>query len=306
MRATAAAADAATTNPTAITPAAVTPAHAAPAHAAPAAVTPAHAAPAAVTPAAVTPAHADAPPSIAPPAPIPGGRPPRRVLRGVAIGALIALGVVCVGGGGTLLIRELTRGATSAEATAAAQQEVATRWQRLQASQIFPATIRYMTNENIFQYAHRVGIAPAASCQAALDPAVSQSMKGLGCTVVLRATYTDYSGALVATVGAAVLASPQAAATAVLRFSAGSPLTGVRAVAFSGTTSDLFDSAGRASFGTPVASGPYVFFYSAGYVTGQPSAGNPELTSLGQGLLIGIEHILTSHGKPCAMTDIRC
>jgi len=244
-------------------------------------------------------------PAAAPLATAPAGRRPRRVVRGLAIGVLIVFGIAGVGGGGTLLVRELTRKATSTEIKAAVEQEIATRWQRLPASQIFPATVRFLSEENNNQSAHLVGIAPSASCQSALDSAVVGALRNLGCAAVLRATYTDDSGALVATVGAAVLASPKAASTATARLSALS-LKGIKPLTFSGTVANFFRPA---TIGFPVAAGPYVFFYAAGYSDGEPSrslARNPDLDALGQGLVSEIEKTLTSPGKPCTMKDIRC
>src|SRR5215470_15553549 len=89
--------------------------------------------------------------------------------RSIAIGALAVLGIAGLVGGGTLLVREITRPAAGSQAQAATGQDIATRWQRLPAGQIFPPTVRYVNAENIPQSAQLVGIAPSASCLAGLD-----------------------------------------------------------------------------------------------------------------------------------------
>jgi hypothetical protein len=229
-------------------------------------------------------------------APTTSTRPAGTARRAMTIGALVVLGIAGVGGGGALLARNLSH--TSSGATAGGQA-IATRWQQLPASQIFPATIQYVSAQNVMESAHRVGIAPAASCPAALDSAASAAMANLGCTMALRATYADQSGMLLATVAVAVVASARAAATAAGHIAALRPPAGIRPVPFSGTIADLFQDAQRAALGTPIAAGRYVFFYAAGYADGRPgqSAGdNPDLNSLGQDLVTKVEHVLTGQG----------
>jgi hypothetical protein len=246
-----------------------------------------------------------------PPAP-PASGGPRRGRRGrrqIAFGVLIVLGLACVGGGGFLLARELGRKATKAEVAAAVQQEVASRWQRLPAGKVFPATVSYTDSENITTTARLVGIATPASCQGALDPSVERAVRRLGCTVVLRATYVDASGTLVTTIGVAVLRSAGAAGDADVRLTGGTLTTGVRAVTFGGTLASGFGDQQRLVFGIEHGTGPYLFFYTGGYADGRPDKSpnlNGDLLALGDSVATTVESVLTSYKNPCSMKDIKC
>jgi hypothetical protein len=219
---------------------------------------------------------------------------------------LVAAGLAGLGGGGTALYLELTRAPTRAEIGAAGTAEIASRWQRLPAGQIFPATIRYLSPEGIHTNAVRAGIAPAASCATALDHAAATALRRYGCRTVLRATYLDQSGTLAATVGVAVMPGPDAAERSVGNIS--TRRAGVRAVRFPATQAGLFGDTQRARFSVQ-AIGPYVFFYAAGFADGRRgravrSAAAPE--DLGNGVEIGVITTLTAGGKPCTRKDIRC
>jgi hypothetical protein len=232
-------------------------------------------------------------------------RRPRRVL----FVAFLVLGVLLIAGGGAALVRELTRAATPAEATAALQQEIASRWERLPAGKIFPATIRYQGAGGNSMLARLVGIAPPASCRAALEPAGYKLVRGLGCSTMLRATYVDSSGALAITVGIAVLRSPAAARQAATVAVSLAPGDGLHAVTFGGTVTDQFGDTARGTQGG-LASGPYAFLFTAGFTDGQPSTAaaqqGDELQSFGNSMDTGLEVALTGHGKPCNMKDIKC
>jgi hypothetical protein len=234
---------------------------------------------------------------------------PRRRPRKVLFVAFVALGAVLIAGGAATLFRELTRKATPAEANAALQLEIATRWERIAAGKIFPATIRYSDSSGNSTVAHLVGIAPEASCRAALEPASYALVRGLSCATMLRATYIDDSGALATTVGVAVLRSPAAATQAANDAVSLAPSDGLHAVTFGGTTSDQFGDAARGTQGG-LAGGPYIFLYTAGFTDGQPGTAaaqqEAELMSLGQGVDTGLKAVLTGHGKPCNMKDIKC
>jgi hypothetical protein len=232
-------------------------------------------------------------------------RRPRRVLSV----ALIALAAVLIAGGAAALARELTRHATPAEAAAALQREIATRWERLPAGKIFPATVRYQDAAGNSMVAHQVGIAPPASCRAALEPTGYGLLRGLGCATVLRATYVDESGGLATTVGVAVLRSPSAARRAANDAVSLAPSDGLHAVAFGGTITDQFGDAARGIQGG-LAGGPYVFLYTAGFTDGLPGTAaaqqQAELQAFGTGVDTGLQAVLTGHGKPCNMKDIKC
>jgi hypothetical protein len=247
--------------------------------------------------------------------PVPGPEPQaspsvqRRRPRRVLFVALIAVGAVLIAGGAAALVRELTRHATPAEAAAALRQEIATRWERIPAGKIFPATVRYQDAAGNSMVAHLVGVAPAASCRAALEPTGYGLLRGLGCATILRATYVDESGGLATTVGAAVLQSPAAARQAAGDAVSLAPSDGLHVVTFGGTITDQFGDAARGVQGG-LAGGPYVFLYTAGFTDGQPGTAaaqqQAELQAFGNGVDTGLQVVLTGHGKPCNMKDITC
>jgi len=232
-------------------------------------------------------------------------RRPRRVL----FVALITLGVVLIAAGGAALGRELTRKATPAEEAAAMQQEIASRWERLPAGRIFPATVSYSDFAGNKMLARLVGISPPVSCRAAFEPAGYAIVRGLGCATILRATYVDASGALVTTVGVAVLRSPDAAFKAANIDVMKGPGDALRAVTFGGTIAGQFGDAARGAQGA-AAGGPYLFLYTAGFTDGLPATAaapqQEELSAFGRGVDIGLQSVLTGHGKPCDMKDIKC
>lgn len=219
---------------------------------------------------------------------------------------LLLAGLAGLGGGGMALYLELTRAPTRAEVAAAGEAEIASRWQRLAAGQIFPATIRYLTSAGLHATAVRTGISPRASCRAALDAAVAIVFRRAGCVTVLRATYVDRQGLLAATVGVAVMRNAPAAG----RAAPTSPpvRTGVRVARFPGSWAGLFRNAQRGWFMTTGSSGRYVFLVAAGYLDGRPGhadyAAGPE--SLGSGVLNHVVTVLTTGGKPCARKAVRC
>ena len=232
----------------------------------------------------------------------------------IALALLLVLGMAGVGGGAAELAHELTRGPTRAEMAAAVQQELASRWQRLPAGKIFPATVSYSTSDfDVAMTATRVGIAPAATCGAALDPAVSALLRRFGCVTVLRATYVDESGVLAATAGVAVMTSA-AAASGVVGIGDTSPPglagAGVRTFSLPGTVADLFGDPQRRAFSAIDANhGRYIFFWTAGYTDGRASGSattTPALVDLGDGIILGVQAAFTAHGGACEMKDIRC
>jgi hypothetical protein len=250
----------------------------------------------------LTPAPVAAPPA-APPARV---RRPR--WRTPLLIVLVLAGVAGLAVGGFALHKELTRPATAAEAAAAGRAEIATRWQRLPAGQLFPATISYLSPGKRPTTALRVSIAPATSCTAGLDPAAAGILRAHGCRTMLRATYTDRSGALAVTVGIAVLPSTAAAQSAVssLTIQPGHP--GVRAVSFPGTLVSGYGDAQRGWLHAATGNGPYAFFYAAGFADGRHGTDNltSEPQRLGSGVLTRLIAVLTGGGPPCSRADIRC
>jgi hypothetical protein len=134
-------------------------------------------------------------------------------------------------------------------------------------------------------------------------------VRNLGCATMLRATYVDASGALAITVGIAVLRSPAAARQAASVALSLAPGDGLHALTFGGTIADQFSDAARGVQGG-VASGPYAFLYTAGFTDGLPSTAaaqeQDELQAFGNSLDTSLQVVLTGHGKPCNMKDIKC
>jgi hypothetical protein len=211
-------------------------------------------------------------------------------------------------GGGWLIHAEFARPATHAELTAAGQAEIASRWERLTAGQIFPSTVGYTTAPGLLTSAARVGIAPRASCDAAVDPQLAAALARQGCIAVLRATYTGASQVYVLTAGVAVMPSPAAAQRAVTSFGASQPHGGVKTVVFPGTVADLADTASSDWFGVFHA-GPYVIMFTAGATDGQSvqdTSLSPDLADLAFGVVRPLATRLAGGGQPCHRQDIQC
>ena len=221
---------------------------------------------------------------------------------------LLILGVAAAGGGGYGLHAQLTRPATAAEARAAGQREVATRWLRLSAGQIFPPTVSYPSTAAGGRWSARlVGVAPQAPCRAATDPAAATALVRSGCQTVLRATYADASGTLIATVGIAVMPSAARAGGAFSAIGAGVH-EGVLAVPFPGTVAGLFGNAQRAVFGQE-DQGPYILLDSVGFADGRVTHmadSDSALRDLGDGVVRAVAGVFAAPGHPCRETDIRC
>jgi hypothetical protein len=254
--------------------------------------------------------YADEPPLTPAPVAAPPAAPPARVRRPrwrtPVLIVLVLAGVAGLAAGGFGLHKELTRRATAAEAAAAGRAEIATRWQRLPAGRLFPATISYLSAGKQQTTAVRVGIAPATSCTAALDPAAEAIFHG--CRTMLRATYSDKSGSLAVTVGIAVMRSTAAAQSAVSNLTIQPGHAGVRAVSFPGTLVSGYGDAQRGWFHVATGNGPYAFFYAAGFADGRHGSDNltSEPQRLGSGVLSRLIAILTGGGTPCSRADIRC
>jgi hypothetical protein len=230
-------------------------------------------------------------------------------LRRLTVVLLVLAGLAGLGGGGAGLVAELTRHATHAEAVAALRKEIASRWRRLPAGQIFKPAVTYNTSEGVTTVARRVGIAPAVPCTSAADPEVTRALVSQGCVTVLRATYVDQSGTLASTEGIAVMPGSGAAAKALAAFHfPTSQHRGVNAVPFRGTLTHLFGNRQRSWFGI-TAAGPYVFLSAGGYTSarsGRRNAKNPAFGDLSNGIVEMEMSILTAAGDPCRDRDIRC
>lgn len=203
------------------------------------------------------------------------------------IAGLAGLAASLFGVAVALLPRQFTAG----QAQQIMAWETGKRWRTWPAGKIFPPAIGYQlppgslgAGSGLGLTAHRAGIGPQAPCAAATDRAAGRVLDQHGCTALLRASYTDATGAFVTTVGVAVLPSSRAsdqARDALItpgssgqgtppRMSAGQG-RGVRALAVSGTLAAGFGDAQR-QISSVVAAGPYLIMYATGYTDGRPRA----------------------------------
>jgi hypothetical protein len=218
------------------------------------------------------------------------GDPPRRGARGRRAAALIALGLGLAGFGVSaagLATQLLPRQFTAAQQRQIENWEIASRWQRLPAGRIFPASVPYQLAAAVLQDttalnldARRIGIAPQSGCSTSVTTsAAAQVLRRDGCKAVLRATYVDATWSYVMTVGVAVLPSDAAATQAFQSLSqprlaalrgiqADQLAAGVAVVRYHGTAAGLFDYSRQIS--ASFADGPYLVMYAAGYADNRP------------------------------------
>jgi hypothetical protein len=218
------------------------------------------------------------------------------------VAGLCGLGVAAVGAAHELLPRQFT---------AAQQREIMTwemtrRWRALPAGKIFPATVSYPLAASVFYGEHslrlsarRVVIGTSTSCTASLSTTAARILARHGCAALLRATYVDASGSLVATVGVAVLPDTGAARAVVSALGEGSgePL---RALKADGTLAEEFRDPQR-QLSRVAQAGPYVVFSTAGFTDGRPRVKissdyylDRELASLAAGLSKSASTVLGS------------
>lgn len=236
-------------------------------------------------------------------------RPRRRAARLATAGVLIAAGLVSAGAGAVLRSHELGRPATHSEVVAAGAAELASRWERVPAGKIFPAAITFPGPDSLgTNSVQLVGIAPAASCGAALDAQLVAALGKYGCTTVLRATYDDPSGTIAVTIGIAVMRCARAARLANSNLSLLPSSASVQVAVFPGTIASGFTNAQRAAFAYGV-SGPYLFFVAGGDTDGRPGnfgSLDPGISATVTGVLLPAEAGLRPSPDPCAATDVRC
>jgi len=234
---------------------------------------------------------------------------PRRRRSSVAVLALIIIGVLAVASGAVGLMRELNRPANPGEVRTATQAEVTTRWERLPAGKIFPRQLSYLDSAGLSVRLTRSGIARPASCARSIDPAVARVLVANGCRTVLRASYVDPTGTLVATVGIAVFPSNAAAARAAQASSLGDR-AGLDAFSVPGTAASEFGNAQRQLFGATYPDhGPYIFLTTAGFADGRvrtSGAADPALEDLTTAAPGALVTTLTKTGDTCRERDVRC
>jgi hypothetical protein len=151
------------------------------------------------------------------------------------------------------------------------------RWRAESAGHIFPQTVRYDlpgyaldSSQGLVLAAHRLGIATKTSCAAGLTAEAARILVAHGCSAVLRASYVDASGSLVATVAVAVLPDDAAAraATDALAGTPGRNLALVRSLRVASTAAAHFGDAQR-QLSRTVYGGPYVIMTTAGFADGR-------------------------------------
>ena len=205
--------------------------------------------------------------------------PPRRgrgraALFGLLLAAgLCGLAVSAFGVAHQLLPRQFT----VAQQRRIMTWEMTRRWRAESAGQIFPRTVRYDmpgyaldSSQGLVLAAHRLGIATAASCTAGLTAEAARILVAHGCSAVLRVSYLDASGSLVATVAVAVLPDAQAARTVTDELTdalSRNPAL-VQSLRIARTPAADFGDAQR-QLSRTVSGGPYVIMTTAGFADGR-------------------------------------
>lgn len=226
-----------------------------------------------------------------------------------AIVFVLVLAGLCAAAGGALGLRQSWHPRPTANQLAAAERtESGSRWRLLTAGQIFPSLIYYVTRVGERTAARLVGIAPAAPCASATDSPVGAVLATHGCDVMLRATYTDTSGTLVATAGIAVMPDGPAAGLAYAQ--APRDGFGLDAVSFPDTAAGQFGNPQRAGFWSQ-RKGRYIEFIVAGFADGRITRTTIEdraLSDFTAALLgyLSVGGLIAPPANPCDAPDIRC
>jgi hypothetical protein len=182
--------------------------------------------------------------------------------------------------------------------------EVARRWRALPESTIFPATVPYQltgsdldSDKALPLTARRLGVSSPATCQTGASPAAARVLGRFRCSALLRATYTDSTGSMVATVGVAVLSGSTAAGTAEGNLAV-TPPNGVRPAAVPGTLAARFGDR-QQQVNVNSRAGPYLVLATVGYANARPRVDmthdlylQDEMTSLAQGLDNAVTSVL--------------
>jgi hypothetical protein len=216
--------------------------------------------------------------------------------------ALAGLAFAAVGIAHGLLPRQFT----AVQRRQISDWEMERRWRVLPAGRIFPASVSYTVPATVLSSggdltlrAQRLAISPAASCAGSFAAAASSILTRHGCSTVLRATYLDASGSMVATIAVAVLPG-SSAATAVYGVlpATGAGLPGpALAYAVPGTAAAGFSDAER-QLSSGVAAGPYLILSTAGFADarGERVSADPyvsgEMDSLANGLVTSVQDSL--------------
>jgi hypothetical protein len=228
-------------------------------------------------------------------------------MRTAIISLLFAIGLVGLAAAAVgIAHRLLPRQFTPAQQRQIIGWEVARRWRVLPAGKIFPASVSYTVPANALAgtagltlQAQRLGISPPESCSSALGAAAASVLDRSGCSAVLRATYVDASGSMVATIAVAVLPAGTAAGRLVseLKSATGGAAALVQTFPVPRTAAAGFGDNER-QLPDVAAAGPYVIMSTAGFtddrgaqVAHDPYVGQ-EMTSLAAGLVSSAQRVL--------------
>ncbi len=206
-------------------------------------------------------------------------RPPRRGRgRAALFGLLLAAGL----GGLAVSAFGIAHQLLPRQFTVTQQRQIMTwqmtrRWRAVPAGRIFPRTVRYDLPGDVLDAerglvldAHRLGIATKTSCAAGVTARAARILATDGCSAVLRATYVDSTGSLIATLAVAVLPDGAAArkATGELTGSADRNPALVRSLRIARTPAAQFGDVQR-QLSRTFYGGPYVIMSTVGFADGR-------------------------------------
>ncbi|WP_374195259.1 hypothetical protein, partial [Streptomyces sp. ISL-1] len=199
-------------------------------------------------------------------------RHPARTLGAVAC---VALGLGLIGGAAT---GSWLTGDSSADATArTGYTATRTLWHSAPVDTLFPRTLKGRgagpgAADRVWT---RIAVAPDGDCAIALDPLLVTTLQPVGCTRVLRATYTDATASSVTTVGMIFTEADAAAMhTLASRFTAEGlderPDLMPRTLPAKGTVAAGFGARQRASWTVNVLTeAPVVIYAVSGFADGR-------------------------------------
>ncbi|MFJ8077849.1 hypothetical protein ACIQ7Q_28970 [Streptomyces sp. NPDC096176] len=129
--------------------------------------------------------------------PVPARHPARTV--GAIAAVVLGLGLI----GGAVTGTWLTGDSSADTADGATYAEVRSVWHSVPVDTLFPRTLKGdgAGPGGADRVWTRIAVAPDSGCAAALDPLLAKALEPVGCTRVLRATYTDATASSVTTVG---------------------------------------------------------------------------------------------------------
>lgn len=229
----------------------------------------------------------------------------------VAFGTLLAVGLVGLAAAAVGIAHQLLpRRFTAAQQSEISAWEVQRRWRALPAGTIFPAVVSYELSPgslgnvgSLKLTATRLGIGTQSGCAASLSGSAVHIMGEQGCTAMLRATYVDSSGSMVATIAVAVMPDTAKATSAVRDLTAGGsqqPANVVRTFRVARTAAARF-GAGQRQLTSVTSAGPYVIMSTAGFADGRHRVSmtadsylDQEMSSLVSGLVGAAQRALGS------------